>query len=104
MRTIILTGYDNRQFKELVEKKREAGCYLCKRISEGIFLVKDGNEEGQGRRDLEFDWVTRIEDEQEFMWLLCNECSRFMETFVKKILFRREFGKQLNLEGGECRE
>lgn len=94
MKTIILTGYDERQFDEIAEREEDAGCYLCKRSGKGIFLMKDGDKEIMGRDVLSFKWFTRIEDDNEFMFALCNECYMLLETFAEKFLFAKEFSKQ----------
>jgi hypothetical protein len=91
MREIILTGYDNRQFKELVEKEESAGCYLCKRDSEGIFLMRDGEKEGMGNAELHFKWFEVIEDDRTLMFALCNECYMLLRAFAEKFLFEKEF-------------
>lgn len=95
MKEVILTGYDRKMFKELVEKEESAGCYLCKRDSEAIFLMKDGEKEGMGDAELHFNWFEVIEDDRRFMFALCNECNMLLQAFAEKFLFKREFGKQL---------
>lgn len=104
MKTIILTGYDERQFHEIAEREEDAGCYLCKRSGKGIFLVKDGGEEGMGRSELSFKWFSHIGDNKEFMFALCNECHMLLRTFVEKVIFEREFGKQLEPQLGKEKE
>ncbi len=95
MKLIILTGYDDRQFHEIAEREEDAGCYLCKRSGKGIFLVNDGEEEGHmGRSELHFEWLTRIEDDKEYMFALCNECYMLLQLFAEKFIFQKEFGKQ----------
>lgn len=96
MKTIILTGYDDKQFHELAEREDDAGCYLCKRSGKGIFLMKDGKNEGMGHCELNLKWFTRLEDDREFMFALCNECFMLLQTFAERFLFVREFGKQID--------
>lgn len=96
MRTIILTGYDEKQVLELAKKNKPAGCYLCKRSEEGIFLIQDGEKEDTGRVELGIKWFSYISNGQEFMYPLCPECHMLLSAFVKRLLFEKEFGSQLN--------
>jgi len=99
MKEIILTGYDTKQYKEVIQKEESGGCYLCKRNNEGIYLANDNGEKAVAEIDLGIQWFSVIEDDTEFKYPLCPECLKLLKGFVEKLLFQKEFGK--HLEQGE---
>lgn len=95
MKEIILTGYDEKGFRRLVEKEEMGGCYLCKRHGKGIYLVKDGDDEGMGSEELGLKFFNMIDDGREFLFPLCYECHMLLRAFVEKLLFQKEFGEKV---------
>ena len=87
MQKIIVTGYNDKEFLKMFKKKLKAGCYICKRRQddEGVFITEDNNEEQDiGSTKLSFSMLEVDKGDMKFQFLLCHECSIFLEGFIAK--------------------
>ena len=85
MQKIILTGYNDKDFLKMFKKKIKAGCYICKRRQddEAVFITEEDEDERDiGSTRLRFSMLKVNKGDMEFHFLLCHECSIFLEGFV----------------------
>lgn len=84
---VILTGFDKKEAAKLPDEDLQPCCYLCRRKdgSEGVYLFKGENGEGEGAKELEFEMFDIVNDGIMFEFLICHECQMLLGSIANRI-------------------
>lgn len=97
MKEVILSGYSEGDFDEVLKHGEKPGCYICKRKpgEKGVFLAKDGGNEGMGSIELDFEFYEIKSGNKKFLYPLCHECRPLFESQQKDVEIQKtsRFGK-----------